>query len=124
MEIGDVFCCSDHFGGSHSCCGLYCVVKVGKKFASLRKIACEAVEDPERNFHPSESGSCGRRKAIIPLKNDNSIRPTLVSHNNYDPEDDEAIVRMKGATCYKLYRRIKPDAQGNYVYTSTSQSYH
>jgi hypothetical protein len=47
----------------------------------------------------------------------------LVSFDNYDADDDEALVSGKGAQCYKKFERVKADDNGDYVYTSTSQHY-
>jgi hypothetical protein len=36
MQVGDIFHASEHYGGSHHDIGLFQVLKLGKKFASLK----------------------------------------------------------------------------------------
>lgn len=122
MQIGSVYCGRESYGGSFHCLGLYRVVKLGSKFASLQKIECEWDGKPSQTVTPSDRSLDGFRRARLPLTKHPVGRPVLVAHDNYDPEEDAAICGT-ASMYYKSYKRVHPNAEGEYVYTSSSQHY-
>ncbi len=121
MQVDDVYEGYEAYGGSGHCLGLFKVVKLGAKFASLRGIECKQVEEPSVQSSPADYHSSGKRMAVLPLT-ENGKR-ALVAYNNYDAEREEAIVDNGGSMCYKTYKLVKPDDHGNYIYTSRQTLY-
>jgi len=121
MQIGHVYQGSEHYGGHYHCLGLFVVVKIGKKFTSLKQIECVEIETPIENVTPVDYHSHGKRKAIVPFQV--SGRTVLIAHDNYFAEDDRALTPNGGSMCYKNFERVLPNAENEYIFTSSSTHY-
>jgi hypothetical protein len=124
MQVGDIFHGSEHYGGSYHNIGLYQVVKLGKKFASLKQIKSKVLEKPIHQVSPADSSYSVKCQACMPITfMDKTKRPQLVSFDDYDEEDKCAIVDNGGAQCTKNFEFVKKDEDGNFSYIASGQQY-
>ncbi len=85
MEVGMLYHGSQHYGGSYHDLGLFKVLKLGKKFASLKQIETKQMEELKKESSPCDFSSCGKRQACLPIKI-NCLKIQLVSFIDYDEE--------------------------------------
>jgi hypothetical protein len=118
MQVGDIFHGYDSYGGSGHCLGLFRVVKLGNKFASLRKIESERVTATIENGDAcSGTYSCSEWKAKLPFEDVHVGRPIMIAYDNYDEKSSTSYCST-ASMCCKIYTRILPNKNGDHCYTS------
>jgi hypothetical protein len=124
MQVGDVFHGSQHYGGSYHDLGLFQVVKLGKKFASLKRIESKSMEKPIHHVCPSESSWSGQRRARKPIKLvDKSERAKMVCLADYDDRNKDVYCADGGSGCSKNFHKVEPNEKGMFIYTASGQHY-
>jgi len=123
LEVGAVYKATNWIGGRHHTLGLFVVHKLGKKFASMRKIKTVAVSERVSGGSGGEDFSSQQARSTLPLKDVHQGRSFLVAFKNYDPLRDTASADSKALGDIS-YKRVLPDADGRHSYTASHQSYY
>ncbi len=123
MQIGMLFHGQEHYGGRHDDLGLFQVVKLGKKFASMKSVQTENIGAVSKSASCLEASHSVKRRALLPVTTIES-KTQLVCMDDYDKTEKEVVVASGGSTCYKCFELILKDSHGDYVYTESSQAYY
>jgi len=124
MQVGQIYHGTESYGGSYHDLGLYRVVKLGKKFASLKQIESKKLEEPVKQSSCLDSSYQCKKQARLPIKPIPDTTNQLVSFVDFNEEDNCAIVANGGAQCSKKFELVNADEHGNYCFLASAQHYY
>ncbi len=123
MQVGMIFHGTQNYGGHYHSLGLFQVVKIGAKFASMKAVKSQIVAEISSQASGLESSRSTQCRACAPITFV-GIKAILVCLKDYDCDKKQVFKCDGGTGCYKDFELVAQDANGHYSFISSAQSYY